>query len=246
MKIPAMRGVIRRRILVNFRVDPVVMQQSLPEPFRPKLHDGRAIAGICLIRLEQMRPDCLALPIGLASENAAHRIAVCWPEGGEMREGVYIPRRDTDSRMNQLSGGRLFPGEYHPARFQVREEAGKIDVRMRSEDGLVEVRLRARPAVTLPATSSFPSLQAASAFFEAGALGYSARADDPTLDGIRLATEFWRVEPLAVDEVHSSYFADERRFPPDSVEFDCALLMRNVPHAWEVAPPLREGALAAA
>ncbi len=35
MRIPAIRGVIDRRILVNYRVDPSVLAGLLPEPFRP-------------------------------------------------------------------------------------------------------------------------------------------------------------------------------------------------------------------
>ena len=52
LRVRAVRGVIRRRILVNFRVAPEVMQRHLPQPFRPKLLGGQAVAGICLIRLE--------------------------------------------------------------------------------------------------------------------------------------------------------------------------------------------------
>jgi len=56
MKVPKVHGVIGRRLLVNFRVEPEVIQRQLPQPFRPKLHDGHAVAGICLIRLENIRP----------------------------------------------------------------------------------------------------------------------------------------------------------------------------------------------
>jgi hypothetical protein len=37
MKIPIIRGIIDRRILVNYRVDPITLKRVLPEPFRPKL-----------------------------------------------------------------------------------------------------------------------------------------------------------------------------------------------------------------
>ena len=56
MRIPVMRGVIDRRILANYRVDPECLQRILPAPFRPQLVDGHGIAGICLIRLKQIRP----------------------------------------------------------------------------------------------------------------------------------------------------------------------------------------------
>lgn len=100
MRIPVIQGVIDRRILVNYRVAPEAMAGVLPPPFRPLLVHGYAIGGICLIRLKQVRPRRLPLPMGIGSENAAHRIAVQWEQDGERREGVYIPRRDTDSRLN--------------------------------------------------------------------------------------------------------------------------------------------------
>lgn len=109
IRLPVIQGLIRRRLLVNFRVDPAVMETFLPEPFRPKLHAGYAIAGICLIRLEDIRPRGLPGVLGISSENAAHRIAVEWEdESGRTREGVFIPRRDTNSCLNHLAGGRSF------------------------------------------------------------------------------------------------------------------------------------------
>ena len=121
-RIPVITGLIKRRLLVNFRATPSVVQQMLPAPFRPKLQKGHAIAGICLIRLEQIRPSGFPAFIGFSSENAAHRIAVEWTDkAGVEREGVFIPRRDTDSTLNHLAGGRLFPGEHAPAQFLVED-----------------------------------------------------------------------------------------------------------------------------
>jgi hypothetical protein len=102
MKIPVIAGLIKRRLLVNFRAKPEVVQRILPQPFRPKLHHEYSLVGICLIRLEQIRPAGLPGLLGLSSENAAHRIAVEWTDAaGIQREGVYIPRRDTGSFLNR-------------------------------------------------------------------------------------------------------------------------------------------------
>lgn len=73
MRIPVVRGVIDRRILANYRVDPDVLAQLLPAPLRPKLTRGHAVAGICLIRLTGVRPRWLSAWLGVSSENAAHR-----------------------------------------------------------------------------------------------------------------------------------------------------------------------------
>lgn len=235
MRLPHVHGIIRRRLLVNFRVDPTVAQQRLPPPFRPKLHGGYAVGGICLIRLEGIRPRRFPEVFGLSSENAAHRFAVVWTDAGGEHEGVYIPRRDSGSLLNQLAGGRLFPGEHHRARFTVSDDGNRVRLDMVSSDQTVKVRVAGTAASELPSESIFQTLQEASAFFEPGSLGYSATAGGHRLDGIQLRTVTWEVQPLAVDWVESSYFADHALFPPDSVRFDCALVMRNIAHEWESA-----------
>ncbi len=236
MKLPVIQGTIRRRILVNYRVDPVVMQRHLPPAFRPKLHAGSAIGGICLIRLEAIRPKGLPAALGISSENAAHRIAVTWNDGAQEKEGVFIPRRDTGSALNHLAGGRVFPGEHHLADFRVNDTGAAIDFEMRSRDGEVDVQLRGRVGETLPVGSQFTSLAEASSFFESGSIGYSVTKNSRRLDGILLRTKTWKMQTLNVDEVQSSYFADEKRFPAGSVQFDCALIMRDIEHEWQSEP----------
>jgi hypothetical protein len=235
MRVPKVHGVIRRRLLVNFRGEPAVVQRHLPSPFRPKLHGGKAIAGICLIRLENIRPQRFPKMLGLSSENAAHRIAVVWEDGSGAHEGVYIPRRDTGSLMNHLAGGRLFPGEHHRARFWVRDTGERVELRMEAADGGAQIEVAGVVATELPPSSLFRTLTEASAFFEPGSLGYSATAGGRRLDGVVLKTDSWQVKPLAVERVHSSYFADPALFPAGSVEFDCALILRNIAHEWQAA-----------
>jgi uncharacterized protein YqjF (DUF2071 family) len=121
MKIPTIKGIIDRRILINYQVDEKILADYLPKPFKPKIVNGKGIAGICLIRLKNIRPKGLPKEIGISSENGAHRIAVEWTENGELKQGVYIPRRDTSSRLNSLAGGRIFTGTHHLADFTVIE-----------------------------------------------------------------------------------------------------------------------------
>jgi hypothetical protein len=240
MSLPVVEGVIRRRVLVNFRVEREVMQRQLPARFTPKLHAGWAVAGICLIRLEEVRPKTLPRAVGVSSENVAHRVAVRWTDDeGAPREGVFIPRRDTGSRLNHFAGGRLFPGEQHLASFAVGGSDGEISISVQSRDSEVSVEIAGRVAEALPPTSIFETLAEASAFFEAGSLGYSVTSEAGRLDGIELTTRGWRVAPLALHKVHSSYFADESKFPKGSVVFDHALIMRDIAHEWHGAPEMR-------
>ena len=107
MKIPVIRGVIERRILVNYRADAEVVAAQLPAPFRPKLHRGYALVGICLIRLRGVRPRWAPAWAGIGSENAAHRTAVQWDENGRVLEGVYVARRDTSSSPTRCSSSAV-------------------------------------------------------------------------------------------------------------------------------------------
>ena len=232
MPLTAISGVIDRRILVNYRVDPQVLRRLVPAPFRPKLVNGHAIAGICLIRLNHVRPSFLPIRWGICSENAAHRIAVEWDEQGQVVEGVFIPRRDTSSRLNAWAGGRLFPGVHHHARFRMDETAEELSVSVQSDDGAMSMAVAARVAQSLNPGSVFETLQTASGFFERGAVGYSVTSEEGRFDGIELRCRDWQVTPLAVDRVVSSFFDDPTQFPPGSAAFDCALLMRGIEHQW--------------
>lgn len=239
MKIPTITGIIRRRILLNYRVAAEVAQVLLPANFRPKLVGGYAIAGICLIRLEQIRPRGMPRIVGISSENSAHRIAVLWEDDLGSREGVFVPRRDTDSRLNSLAGGRIFPGVHHLSHFTVSDQDGRISLRVDADDSetpLVDLKLS--ESTEFPEKSIFGSLEESSRFFEKGCVGYSSRPDSYTLDGLLLEVTDWKVSPLNVDSVRSAYFDDHSLFPPGSIEFDHALLMRNIPHKWHSEPTM--------
>lgn len=231
MKIPAITGIIDRRILINYQVDAGVLADYLPDPFRPKVVGGKGVAGICLIRLTHIRPKGLPKGIGITSENGAHRIAVEWDEDGQTKEGVYIPRRDTSNRLNALAGGRLFPGVHHYARFKINEQDGRYQVAFTSDDG-TRLSIDAQETNTWSKESVFDSIENASRFFEDGSVGYSPQRAGRTFDGLELRTSNWAVSPLSVSNVHSSFFADNALFPEGSVRFDNALLMQNIEHEW--------------
>lgn len=233
MRLPVIKGLIRRRLLVNFRVDAKVMERFLPRPFQPKLHRGFAIAGICLIRLEEIRPAWLPRGFGLSSENAAHRVAATWESPcGEKGDGVFIPCRQTSSWVNHLAGGKLFPGEHELVAFNVKDDGNRVSITIQSREGEAILSLQAHETDALPETSCFRSLEESSEFFESGSLGYSVTGDCCRFDGIRLQTDGWEVRPLFVDHVQSAFFSNASVFPEGSLSFDHALIMRDRPHQW--------------
>jgi hypothetical protein len=197
------------------------------------------MAGICLIRLDELRPQGIPARFGLSSENAAHRVAVVWGQGDAREEGVFVRRRDTSSWWNVTAGGQLFPGVHHRAEFDVRETPEALRVALESRDGLTSVAVAGRAASALSTSSVFGSLAEASRFFELGTRGYSPAHGKSVCEGLELRADRWSVVPFDVSELRSSLFDSRELFPAGSTEFDCALLMRDIPHEWHALPPVR-------
>jgi hypothetical protein len=103
---------------------------------------------------------------------------------------------------------------------------------MDSDDGETHLVVEGQTTTALPDASIFPSLEAASEFFERGSLGYSPASKSGTFDGIELRSVTWHVKPLRIARVESSFFENHRIFPPGAVELDCALLMKDIEHDW--------------
>ena len=231
-------GVIERRLLVNYRLDPDTAARLLPVGMRPDLAGGYAVGGICLVRLAGLRPGWLPGGPGLRSENAAHRIAVEVDGPDGPRRGVFIPRRDTSSVITTVVGGRLFPGKHHLARFAVSEQASEVTVSYASQDQRSCVDVRVAPASRLTGSALFDDLESASAFFRDAPVGYSPRASGPDLDVLELCTEHWEIEPAQIVKASSCFFDDPARFPAGTAALDCALVMRKMRVTWIPRPPM--------
>ncbi|QES87345.1 DUF2071 domain-containing protein [Rhizosphaericola mali] len=230
MKIPAIHGIIERRILVNYVVEPSIVEKLLPKPFKPKLFEGKAIVGICLIRLKDIKPKRFPSFMGINSENGAHRIAVEWEDCDELKEGVFIPRRDTNLKLNAIIGGRFFPGKHYLAKFNVVERHNNYHVDFKSSDNTT-IEIDAELAEDFDYNSIFKTIENVSQFFENGSIGYSPNGT--SFDGLKLETYEWNVKPLKVSNVKSSFFEDKSIFPEGSIKFDNAILMENIEHEWK-------------
>ena len=238
MFLDSIHGVIERRILLNYRIDPEVLQKVLPLGFRPKLFKEKGIGGVCMIRFGGLRPRMTPEWLGLGSENAAHRIAVEWEQDDGKKEGVFIPRRDTNSWFNKNLGGRVFPGIFQKSNFSVAESANSISVKIQQADGVEAASFSGDVTGKLPSTSLFQSTEEAASFFSLGATGYSATYEPNHYHGMELHFLNWKVEPMQITHAFSSIFCDPIRFPKGSVELDCALVMRNIDHEWHSRPDL--------
>jgi hypothetical protein len=194
--------------------------------------NGFASAGICLLRLKNIGIKHTPSFLKITSENAAHRFLVKFNKNGKEEHGVYIPRRDTDSRLNVMLAGKLLNWPHYPATFQVDESNGIYAVKIKSEDGHSGLSIVSRLTERFPSDSMFDSLEHASECFHDCPMGISPSTSPGKFKSIRLKTKSWLVKPLHVSALQSSYFENHNLFPEGSISFDNALLMENIEHEW--------------
>jgi hypothetical protein len=215
-----MASTIDRRLLVNWRADPAAIEPLLPAGFRIHEVAGQAVVGVCLIRLRHLRPSGMPRWLGITTESAAHRIAVLGPDH---EPGVYVLRRDTDSRLAALAGGRLFPGPHTHGRVAVEEGGDQLDLAFRAPDGAaVTAAGHVDPAVR---SALFGSLDAARDFFAGGSTAHSPDRAGTALDAVELAADRFELEPVALHHATSTIW-------DPLATLDSAFLMRDVPATW--------------
>ena len=228
--LPTLEGIIERRILINFRANPAAIQPLVPRPMEVIDWKGYAVVGVCLIRLEQLRPKGLPKALGVSSENMAHRVAIRFKENGRWKEGVFIWRRDTDQKLTALLGGRLFPGIHSKAEFNVRETRNQLSLKVKTRQKEADIRLQVEDQKGWKPTPLFKTFAEARGFFQKGDCGFSCALEEGRLEGMRLKTLKWAMEPLEVKKVHSVFYEKLARPDASAIQLDCALVMRGIPH----------------
>jgi hypothetical protein len=167
----------------------------------------------------------------LTAENVAHRFAVEWDDDEGTHTGVYVPRRDTGSRLASLAGGRLFPGEYRLARFDVKDAGSRIGIDVVSRDSAIQLSVSAHRADLLGG-ALFGCLNEAVDFFRQGSRSYSPGSVPGVLDGVGLDCPLWKAQAVSVDKMTSSLFDDTSVFPAGTCMLDSGLVMRGLRARW--------------
>lgn len=233
---PAVRGVITRRILVNYSVDLGTLDTVLPEPFKGREvgESGKGIGTVCFSRIENARPRFAPKAVGVSFETATHRISAEREadEVGETCENcVYVPRRDVSSRFCATLGERALPTELGCGDFRVRERNGVCRIRVDCGDEYAAVEVHETDREEIDEGSVFDSLVSASRFFcEAGVM-YSPSGS--RFESIELCPRKWEIEPVDVAASASSFF--ERL---EGAELDSALRMDGIEHEWRPRRPV--------
>lgn len=217
------RAQLRRRLLISYRVDPEVAASLLPAGFRPRIIDGSAVAGVCVLGLESVRPSWSSSRWGLRSENAAHRIAVEWDGPDGVEQGVFIFERHSSAWHPVLFGGRLFPGVHRRARFRIEESGDRYAFTMEAAGHSLTADVE---VVGEWSSTLFASIDEASDFYRSGRVGWSPARDRRRVEPVALASDTWKVEGARLHHLRSSFF---EALPAGAAVFDSVVVMRDLP-----------------
>jgi hypothetical protein len=221
--IPEVTGKIERRVLVGYGFEPEVIQPLMPQGITPRLFNGKAIVGLCLIRFAYMRPSWVPLPIGVKPESAAHRVGIQWEtKQGDIENGVYVPEHYTSSTLVSSIGGKFFPGVQKLAKFTVEETPENIAINMHNTHRDVEVNIK--PSSHWE-SSLFPTLETAAEFY-LPPKGWSPTTDGTHIEGVEMVTSKWNYENWEANKIHTTFFD---QFPAGSYTYDHTIVMRNLP-----------------
>jgi hypothetical protein len=235
-------GRMARRLLVNWRVPIDAARNALPvggERLRPRAIGGFAVVGLCLVRLDHLRPAGLPAWVGLASENLAIRMGVEWDTTDGPRGGVLVMHRETSSLANQVVAKRMGFGVHHPGRIVVREDRHFSEINAWGKRG-EHSHAHVVTARSIPNASVFKCMEHAESFFRGGETGYSPSMTPGVWNGLHLHLHWWSLQPMHVVAAGSAHI--DRLFG-GTAEVDSAFIMRDIPHTWTPCGSKRLGYL---
>jgi len=220
----SMLGRIRSRTLVQYRADPEAVARLLPARFRPAVHRGHALIGVCHTRMDEPRGGWTPLAhLTMGTDLLTWRIPAVVERSGRdgeaERNAVWIPRRDTSSWFGANCTGRLTRGRWRLSRFELDESPGGVTLVV-ERDGERELELRAEACGELRG-SVLHDLGEARHVLGAQGEARPTFALAPGFDELDLDPEHWDVEALEVREALARPFAE--LLPAGSFEIDCAL-----------------------
>jgi hypothetical protein len=230
---PAIRGVIERRILVNYRVDVGTLDAVLPDTFegREVGESGKGIGSICLMRVGDARMRFAPEAFGVSVEAATHRISAVREKNGGTENCVYVPQRVVSSRLSASLGEVFLPAELGCGDFRVEERNGVCRIRVDCGDEFAGVEVEEKDGGGIEEGSVFGSIGSAAGFFCEAGMRYSPSGD--RYEGVELCPREWGMEPVEVNGSRSSFF--ERL---DGAELDSAFRMEGIEHEWRPRRPI--------
>lgn len=226
-----MKTLFKRCFLVNFAIDPNVIQSLLPAPLVPDLYRDRAFLSIVIADMEQMRPAFLPSVFGITYNQVVYRVMVrCQGE-----RGVYFIRSDADNRFMCMMGNLMTFFKFHHSSMSFKTEGGNIHFDLMAgknhEADIHAVFETGRASHTMPATSRFKTVEEAQPFIVEQYAAYAVPQPN-VITRVRIQRSAWDIK--VVNDLRSEYQFMQiyAPFSPANTQLDSIFYVENIPYYW--------------
>jgi hypothetical protein len=202
MGISTLRADLVRRVIVNYALDPKLLEAKLPCSWmRPQLIRGAAIASFCVLDLERITVGAMPSALGIRNLNCAHRFGIVDARTGE--SAVYVESRNTNSSFGALLTKLGCPGRHGLVRARMLHEASAITVEVKMARTDYSFALRAHTAERFE-SKAFGDLDEFASFMSQGVRSYAPSRKEGFVTIVDLFKPDPTFQPIEILEIRDS------------------------------------------
>jgi uncharacterized protein YqjF (DUF2071 family) len=225
-----------RCILVNFAVDPELLNRNLPPGLEPDIVDGRAFISIVIGQMDKMRPRGVPRPLGVTFDQIVYR-AVVRHRGVR---GVHFLRSDANSRLMCALGDRLSFFKFHhsPITSAERDDHLEVLVSTQDHDGDISAELDLSAATpSLPPTSRFRDMATARTHLVELFTAYALNPATRKMESVTIERDQWAVLSVPLQRGNFAYFENGPIFDTSTAQVDSVFSASNIRYVWHRLQP---------
>ncbi len=224
-----METVFQNCYLVNFAMEPSLLQRLLPHPIQPDVRNGEAFLSVVVSELADMRPTFIPKGFGFNFNQIVYRaIVTCNNE-----RGVHFLRSDANNRFMCLTGNLFSFFHFNYARINTALENGhhriNVATKNREADIIANYDL-SKLNKEMPKYSVFSSLDDAKEFFVELYVAFSTIGDFST--AVRIKRTNWDLSVVHDENAIYSFMDGSQMFPKGSTRLDSVFYVKNLFYHW--------------
>jgi len=229
-----MRGLVRRRFLINYPVEPALLEPFVPPGGELSLHQGKAWLSDCFVHISHMRPSVMPPGLGMSFHYLIHRTRARLPfPDGKKREAVLVLDPTIDSRLLKTFGSAMtgVPFKRRPIEFVTDGSAWRLGVRD-GKELIYEAMIRGSSFGTdMPTNSPFADLSSADEFLLGVSYGGSWNKQAGTLKILAETHNPWQAKVGTCDTRQHAFL---ERLGIDIPRADHVITMVDCPHYFAI------------
>ncbi|MBI3943230.1 MAG: DUF2071 domain-containing protein [Chloroflexi bacterium] len=232
-----MQTIFQECYLVNFAIDPEVLQRALPPAIEPDLHQGRAYLSIVIAVMHKIRPAFLPERLGITYHQVVYRAVVRY----QGKRGVYFLRSDADNFFMSLAGDWLTFFRFHYSQITYRKERDRKEhqcatFRLQPGDkapaGIDALYDLGQKSKEMPPASHFSSLAEAQDFLVELFTAYGYDPLSGKVDFVNIKRGEWHIDVVPDVRAEYTFMQDSPLFPPGSAQLDSVFYATHMPYYW--------------